>query len=610
MVCGSIIWVCLAWITWLGPSFEFEIPNRNRPILLVTCLYILVSFLTLIPLFFSSVRRTKGRELLPMIVLFAIAFRLVQLFSPPFQEIDLYRYMWDGIVLSEGESPYHVSPKTAYGSLDPDEDVRVIQEIALRSDSTYQIVTRIHFEQYTTLYPPVSQLVFAGAMAIVPKEASVKFHMVVMKAVIVVFDLGIFLMVIHLLSQFQISSIWAIVYGWNPTIIKEFSNSGHLDSIAVFFVVLTMVMMVHYFRNAKQHGTSDGRIWLVLAGIFLGLGVSSKIFPIIFFPMLFCVLFFKKRERHSLVFAGAFCLSTVLSIFPMWVGAYYANRGQEVALERPLGVIAPDAVRQAPIESNDFSMRGSHYWLVNRVNPPAVPVHLAEPVTAKTESNEGLSTFLQHWQINELIFMFVYQNLRDLDAAQKTDRPWFRMTDTVTRDWVNGWLAPLVGKEQAANATARLMTLVLFGVAYSWVILLLIRSESPDRAILAAAFWTVALFFCVQPTQNPWYWTWAIPFMAFVGNRVWLLYSSFLFLYYFRFWFQIREGSFSFLGQEYSGAGYFDYVIVWIEHGVILLAVVVWELRRAKHRTRSQPGIPVKSFLTGLPCAPSQELKT
>ena len=101
------------------------------------------------------------------------------------------------------------------------------------------------------------------------------------------------------------------------------------------------------------------------------------------------------------------------------------------------------------------------------------------------------------------------------------------------------------------------------------------RAEENKKAFLECLFLIIAAFFVLQPTQNPWYWTWAMPLIPFARNRGWLAVGSFLFLYYSRFWFKFAGIEYRFFGLDYSGAGTFDHCFVWVEHLGIWLAILV-----------------------------------
>src|SRR6266700_2253972 len=53
-----------------------------------------------------ALRAPQTRSLLILIVASGILFRVTLLFSHTIEEVDLYRYLWDGAVVIEGVSPF------------------------------------------------------------------------------------------------------------------------------------------------------------------------------------------------------------------------------------------------------------------------------------------------------------------------------------------------------------------------------------------------------------------------------------------------------------------------------------------------------------------------
>jgi hypothetical protein len=96
---------------------------------------------------------------------------------------------------------------------------------------------------------------------------------------------------------------------------------------------------------------------------------------------------------------------------------------------------------------------------------------------------------------------------------------------------------------------------------------------------LSLLFSTLAWFWMLSPTLNPWYWTWALPFVLFARNRGWFLVSALVLLYYLRFWFAYQWGSEPVMGTRYAGEAFFHYVVVWCEHlpWMLLVAVEAWK---------------------------------
>ena len=121
----------------------------------------------------------------------------------------------------------------------------MLAAISVETESNHTILKRIHYGEYSTIYPPVSQAVFFMTMKWFPATASVEAHIVFIKSVLVIFDLLVLALVVGLLRQMKIHIGWLILYAWNPLVVKEIANGGHLDSIAVFFMMLSIFCLLY-----------------------------------------------------------------------------------------------------------------------------------------------------------------------------------------------------------------------------------------------------------------------------------------------------------------------------------------------------------------------------
>ena len=590
--CGILIWSILAWITWLGPQFDHETSAALQPVLLITSLLILASVLSIVALAAAVRVHRLNRDILFFIISLAFAFRLVQLFSPPFKEVDLYRYMWDGIVASKGHSPYRFSPEQVLNNRTPSlkdkDDLNSLHEIAILSNSNFTILSRVHFPEYTTIYPPVSQTVFAGTMSMLSDETSVKTRLFVIKAVITTFDFGSFLLILALLSRLKMSPGWSLAYGWNPLVIKEFSNSGHLDSIAVFFVVASALCLVISLEKKNEQASDQARIkqqfpWMLLLGsLFLGLGVASKIYPVILFPFTILFLFSRLGWKAAILHGTVFFLTAGLAMLPMVLALKHRSndskqtiskqpsitiKNQEASLDGTFTEQSPDTLDITLQERDSVNTRNEATNESTRSGPGQ------SSQNSETESKEGLTSFLKKWQMNELIYMVIHQNLKRENKTTDRNRPWFIVTSKSFREKARSFGKLFAEENETSTYCARLITLALFAIAYLIIVTHSIRSENSHKALLSGCFWIVAVFFCLQPTQNPWYWTWALPFVVFTRVRSWHFYSALLLIYYYRFWFSISEGEYHWMGNEYNGEYYFHFVIVWFEHLPLFIAV-------------------------------------
>ena len=119
-------------------------------------------------------------------------------------------------------------------------------------------------------------------------------------------------------------------------------------------------------------------------------------------------------------------------------------------------------------------------------------------------------------------------------------RAWFSITpDRWQRD-LNQSVVKSYGVDprRVPFLIARFLTGVAFCGLAGWFAWRAWRYDGPDvrERMLEMAFLTIAWFWLLCPTLNPWYWSWALPLLPFARSRVWWLMSGVLFTYYLRFW--------------------------------------------------------------------------
>lgn len=281
---GVVSWILYVLVLRLSSQFAFDVAAEHRPIPLV-----LGIFAALFGLYLAALwNAVRAAHPWPVILLFSAAFRLLLLFSEPIQEVDIYRYVWDGQVVTAGISPYRFSPgQVQAASADdpslPDELTR-LAALRDRDPLLALILSRIHFEELTTIYPPVSQAVFAAAAAITPQGATLATQLVVMKAWLVGFDLLTLVILLKLLQATRRPVGWVVAYGWCPLVLKEFANSGHLDSIAVCLTLLALWLAVQGMTAADSR---IGRRWSLLSFLILALATGAKVYPVVLCPLMF-----------------------------------------------------------------------------------------------------------------------------------------------------------------------------------------------------------------------------------------------------------------------------------------------------------------------------------
>jgi hypothetical protein len=272
---GACLAAAAAAVALLSFSFHHGEGFESRPIVAVTLLLTAAGVLY----FAIALRALKAAPPLRIVLPIALVARLILIPSRPIQEDDIYRYLWDGRVTASGLDPYRFSPRDIEryeaGANDfRPEDIEPLSRLVALKRSTPEIsviFSRVNNPTYASIYPPPVQTVFRAHARLVPPRWTPHAQVVSLKALLAGFDLATLAALVLLLRLLRMPAGLSVLYGWCPLVLKEFSNSGHMDSIPTLFVVLALCALV-------------GR-----SGLFLGLGLgaafAAKFYALITLPL-------------------------------------------------------------------------------------------------------------------------------------------------------------------------------------------------------------------------------------------------------------------------------------------------------------------------------------
>jgi alpha-1,6-mannosyltransferase len=224
---------------------HFDDPNVGTVTLLQAVPYALAVWLVV----WGPQRHLDNGRALASILFVALAMRLLLLPGTPVST-DVFRYVWDGRVQAAGMNPYLYPPADAALS-------------SLRDAAIYPYLNRADYAP--TIYPPAAQIVFRLVTSI--SEAPI-----VMKAAMLAFEALAVWAILQLLTARGLPRARILLYAWHPLPLWEFARSGHIDIVAIAFLLLALLAVE---RRSP-----------VFAGIALGAGVLVKYFPIVAAPAL------------------------------------------------------------------------------------------------------------------------------------------------------------------------------------------------------------------------------------------------------------------------------------------------------------------------------------
>jgi len=211
-----------------------------------------------------------------MVVVGAVALRLLAWSGSPGLSDDAYRYLWEGAVVLEGASPYAFAPDATSGP-----GAEVASELRERHHGLFE---RLNHKDVAAAYPPLAQAVGAVLAAFcrflgLPLETA---GVALLRAFCGACDLLVLWPLFKLLERAGQPRALAVLWGWCPLPAVEFAGAGHLDSLGI--LLLTGALAVGGATSASPNASpADGRL-RGLALTLLAAGILSKYLPALALP--------------------------------------------------------------------------------------------------------------------------------------------------------------------------------------------------------------------------------------------------------------------------------------------------------------------------------------
>ncbi len=202
-----------------------------------------------------------------------VAFRLVLLTTTPTLSDDVYRYLWDGHLVTQGVSPY------AHAISDPAVDQFSIAARDLANN-----------RDLASPYLPTAHGVFGFAALLFPSSP------LTMQTIMVGFDLLIAVALTRLLTLAGLPSRRVLLYLWNPLVIVEVAHGAHLDAIMVALSTAALVATFDPQIRVRFGG--------IIGPVLLALATLTRPLPVLLLPVLFWRWSWPQRFVYAVVAVG------------------------------------------------------------------------------------------------------------------------------------------------------------------------------------------------------------------------------------------------------------------------------------------------------------------
>lgn len=357
--------------------------------------------------FAAVVRRleTSGAVLGSALLGGALLIRLPLLALAPTLSDDVWRYLWDGRVVTAAENPYLHAPE------DP--------ALSRLRDARWE---RLPHKQVPTVYPPLAM----AAFSIASRSPA---PLLTWKLIACAADLLACWLLFRLAQAAGRPPTRALWYAWNPLVALEVAGMGHVDALGAAAMIAAVLWLIEKPRVA------DGVPWK--AGVAAAAGVLIKLAPLAALP-----LWAKRSGRPAAFVAIALGLSA-LALAPVvistggippglttygvsweWNGPLYEP------LWRLLEHLGADRAAQATLDGLKVWTGEHGFW--NRFYPFAYPRFLAKLL------------------LGGLAVAAVMASLRERDAVAGTGRLFARLLlcSATLYPWYLLWVLPFAALER------------------------------------------------------------------------------------------------------------------------------------------------------------------
>lgn len=288
---GVLLLGCGAW-SYLSRFFVYGEGHSSRPIWLFLGTYWLMW-----GAFAWALRKSLRGDLPPGKVILVGIFgtRVLLLPSGLIQENDVYRYVLDGQAVWHGENPFRWTPLDRLtGAAD--------SPLPTEGGEAQLVVSRIGYPSIRTVYPPAAQALFALGVALGGWDWRGQ------RVVFLGLDLLAAGLLVLVLRRLQLPDALVIAYAWNPLILKEITNSCHLDVAVAVFLVALLFLVIQPSAGLLRAAALPGFL-LALAGL-------AKWYPLILAPPLVAWLGRRRGVRPAAVLAGVSAVGMILGWLP------------------------------------------------------------------------------------------------------------------------------------------------------------------------------------------------------------------------------------------------------------------------------------------------------
>lgn len=264
LLAGGGLLACHLVLAALSPRFDYT-RDWGAP-----AIFVLVGVEGLAGLLYwlavRDVRDTSHPRLMLWILAVGAGLRVSLFLATPMIADDHYRFLWDGAVLSHGMNPYAYAPGEVLAETEAEDSDTLPPALSKLAQEAGPVLARTNHPHLRSIYPPTAQAAFALAYGLHPWSDRA------WRLVLCLFDLATFGLLLAFLRTLRLPLWYVAIYWWNPLLVQETFNAGHMDVVALPFVLAALLLAIR-----RRPG------WAALS---LALAAGAKVWPVVLLPLI------------------------------------------------------------------------------------------------------------------------------------------------------------------------------------------------------------------------------------------------------------------------------------------------------------------------------------
>lgn len=278
--------------SWLTRVFD---PKRDwLQVVLLALLFYGAALVSAMACYLARQKRLASRRYLLFILAAAVVFGVTFLFCPGFPTSDPFSYIMYGRIIVL----HHANPLTAIPSQFPNDPV----------------FSYVFWKNTASVYGPAWLTLSAGLTKIAEAlGGDLAVYILLFKSTSLVFHLAIAVLVWGILGVVapRRRVMGTILYAWNPLALLEFADSGHNDSVMLFFLLLGVFLLVKRYE--------------ALALVSFALSIDTKYVLVLLLPIYFWWVLREQPGWRLRIRAASWRLAILLGVcaalyVPYWAG--------------------------------------------------------------------------------------------------------------------------------------------------------------------------------------------------------------------------------------------------------------------------------------------------